>query len=170
MKTAVRYVLCMLLIVSLVSFAGCAKKTEPVPPKAPTPASKPAPAAPAAPTAPAPAPAEPNRPTAGKLTTAVLAAVSLDYAKKDAANMNVDQLKVKATDYKNAIVAEKVKLAADTAKLKEIPVTQLMGADAKTLQTDIANVTKTISSLTDRFQVYNDKLKELGGTPVDLAQ
>jgi 3-oxoacyl-ACP reductase-like protein len=175
MKTAVRFVFCLLCIISLVSIVGCAKKTEPKPPSTSTPAPKPAPTAtqpkPApAPAAPAPAPAGPNQPSAGKLTTAVLAAVSLDYVKKDAARMNVDQLKAKATDYKNAIVARKNEIIADTAKLKQIPATQSLNADAKTLQTNIANLTKTVGSLTERFQIYNDKLKELGGTPLSLTE
>jgi hypothetical protein len=173
MNTALRFVLCLFVIVSLVSFAGCAKKSEPQPPSSPAPASKPAPAAPAAPAPETPAPAapvSPNQPAAAKLSNAALATVPLDQVKAEAAKMNVDQLKAKTTDYGNAITAEKTKLAEDAAKLKEIPATQLLSADAKSLQTNIANITKTINALNERLQLYNNKLKELGGTTVNSTE
>ena len=49
------------------------------------------------------------------------------------------------------------------AKLKAIPLTEQMGAEAKGLQTDIATLNKSVAALTERFQVYYNKLKEMGG-------
>ena len=81
----------------------------------------------------------------------------------EASKMSVDQLKAKAMEYKDAIVAKKAEIEKVTAKLKEIPIAQQMGTEAKALQTDIANLSKALSDLTERFQVYYNKLKEAGG-------
>ena len=81
----------------------------------------------------------------------------------EASKMSVDQLKAKAMEYKDAIVAKKAEIEKVTAKLKEIPVTEQIGAEAKALQADIANLNKSLSALTERFQVYYNKIKEMGG-------
>jgi len=81
----------------------------------------------------------------------------------EAAKMNVEQLKAKAMEYKNAIVAKKTEIEKVVAKLKGIPVTDQLGAEAKTLQTNMENLNKAVTALTERFQVYYNKLKEMGG-------
>ncbi len=81
----------------------------------------------------------------------------------EANKMNVEQLKAKAIEYKDAIVAKKAELEKLAAKLQAIPITQQMGAEAKGLQTDIANLSKAMASLTERFQIYYSKLQEMGG-------
>jgi endonuclease I len=86
----------------------------------------------------------------------------------EASKMNVEQLKAKATEYKDAIVAKKAELEKVAAKLKEIPITQQMGTEAKALQTDISNLSKAMADLTTRFQVYYNKLKEKGGSVAGL--
>ncbi len=83
--------------------------------------------------------------------------------KAEADKMNVEQLRAKAMEYKDAIVAKKADIEKVTAKLKEIPVTEQMGAEAKALQADIANLNKSVAALTERFQIYYSKLKEMGG-------
>lgn len=81
----------------------------------------------------------------------------------EAAKMDVAQLKAKAVEYKDALVAKKAEIEKVAAKLKEIPVTEQLGTEAKALQTDIANLNKSVTALTERFQVYYNKLKETGG-------
>lgn len=81
----------------------------------------------------------------------------------EAAKMNVEQLKAKAIEYKDAIVAKKAEIEKVAAKLKEIPITEQMGTEAKAMQTDIANLNTAAAALTERFQVYYNKLKEMGG-------
>jgi uncharacterized coiled-coil DUF342 family protein len=49
------------------------------------------------------------------------------------------------------------------AQVKEIPITEALGDKAKTLKTEAEKITSTIKALTDRFQVYYNKLKEKGG-------
>jgi uncharacterized coiled-coil DUF342 family protein len=88
---------------------------------------------------------------------------SIANAQAEASKMNAEQLRAKAMEYKDAIVAKKAQIETMTAKLKEIPLTQQTGDEAKELQADIANLGKSLSSLTEKFQVYYNKLKETGG-------
>ena len=81
----------------------------------------------------------------------------------EAAKMNVEQLKAKAMAYKDALVAKTAEIEKVAAKLKEIPVTEQLGAEAKALQADIENLNKSLAALTERFQIYYNKLKEMGG-------
>jgi uncharacterized coiled-coil DUF342 family protein len=81
----------------------------------------------------------------------------------EAAKMNVEQLKAKAMEYKDALVAKNAEIEKVAAKLKEIPVTEKLGTEAKALQTDIVNLNKSLTALTERFQIYYNKLKEMGG-------
>jgi hypothetical protein len=68
-----------------------------------------------------------------------------------------------ALAYKDAIEAKKGDVEKITAKLKEIPVTQMLGDEAKGLKADIADLNKSVSALKERFNVYYSKLKEKGG-------
>jgi chromosome segregation ATPase len=86
----------------------------------------------------------------------------------EAAKMNVEQLKAKAMEYKEALVAKKAEIEKVAAKLKEIPVTEQLGAEAKALQTEITNLNKSVGALTERFQIYYNKLKEMGGDAAGL--
>jgi len=100
-----------------------------------------------------------SKPTAQANETIAVAQVQAEAGK-----MNVEQLKAKAMEYKDAIVAKKAEIEKVAAKLKEIPITQQMGTEAKALQADVANLNKTVAALTERFQVYYNKLKEMGGS------
>jgi hypothetical protein len=152
--------LCVLIAGCLLSFAGCKKKEEPTTPGAAvkTEAAKPAaPAAPAAATTTA-------QPAVAASETAPLADVQAEASK-----MNVDQLKAKAMEYKNLIMSKKATIDQLTAKLKAIPLTDQMGTEAKGLQTDIATLNKSVSALTERFQIYYNMLKEKGGDVSSLG-
>jgi hypothetical protein len=131
----------------LLSFAGCKKKAD---------ETKPA------------APAADVKTNAAKTTTeqpkaAAIETIPVADVKAEAGKMNLEQLKTKATEYKDLIVSKKATLATLTAKLKEIPLTQQMDPEAKGLQANIATLSKSVSALTERFQVYYNKYKEMGG-------
>ena len=81
--------------------------------------------------------------------------------KAAAASMDVEQLKTIATKYQKAIVAKKADIEKVTAKLQEIPKLELLGEEAKTLKAEIDEITSSLSTLKERFQVYLDKLIEL---------
>jgi len=80
--------------------------------------------------------------------------------------MTVENLKATALKYKEAIVAKQAEISAMAAKIKEIPITEALGEEAKKLKTDLTSLETTLKSLKDRFQVYYDTLKAKGG---DLA-
>jgi len=158
MNSVLRIGLCVLIAGCLLSFAGCKKKAEPTTPKAPaaTAATKPA----------ADVKTEATKTTTEQPKTAAIETIPVADVQAEAAKMTVEQLKAKAMEYKNLIVAKKATLETLAAKLKGIPLTEQMGAEAKGLQTDIATLNKSVAALTERFQVYYNKLKEMG---VDLS-
>jgi len=87
----------------------------------------------------------------------------MSEVKAEAEKMNTGELRTMAMKYKEAIVAKKGELDKFTAKLKEIPMTEMLGEEAKGLKADIESLNKSISALTERFNVYYGKLKEAGG-------
>ena len=87
----------------------------------------------------------------------------LSEVKSEAATMDVSQLRDMAVKYKDAITAKSGELDVIVAKLKEIPLTEALGDEAKNLKAEVDELSKSISALKERFSVYYDKLKELKG-------
>lgn len=87
----------------------------------------------------------------------------ISEVKAEAEKMNAEKLRDMALAYKDAIEAKKGDVEKITAKLKEIPVTQMLGDEAKGLKADIDDLNKSVSALKERFNVYYGKLKEKGG-------
>ncbi len=87
----------------------------------------------------------------------------LPEVKAEAEKMSVNELKSIATKYQDVLVAKKAEVEKITAKLKNVPVTEMLGAEAKTLKADIDNLNNSISALKERFDIYYNKLKEKGG-------
>ena len=83
--------------------------------------------------------------------------------KSEAEIMNVEQLKAIALKYKEAIQAKEPEIKKIADKIKEIPMTEALGEEAKGLKVDLDELNKSVAALKDRFQVYLDKLKELNG-------
>ena len=83
--------------------------------------------------------------------------------KAEAEKMSAEKLRDMALAYKDAIEAKRGDVEKITAKLKEIPVTQMLGDEAKGLKADIDDLNKSVSALKKRFNVYYSKLKEKGG-------
>ena len=83
--------------------------------------------------------------------------------KAEADKMSVEKLKSMATTYKDAIVAKKGEVEKIASKLKDIPLTEMMGDEAKGLKVDIDGLNKSVSALKERLDVYYAKLKEKGG-------
>jgi Skp family chaperone for outer membrane proteins len=79
-----------------------------------------------------------------------------------AQTMSVESLKATALKYKEAITAKQAELEKLAAKIKEIPLTEALGEEAKTLKTDLQNLEASVKALKDRFQVYYDALKAKG--------
>lgn len=110
-----------------------------------------------------------GEPAAPSPTAAQAQAASVDTEKPipeiqaQTQTMNVDALKATALKYKDAIVAKQSAVEKVLAKIKEIPITEALGPEAKTLKTDALNLQTSLKALKDRFQVYYDALKKKGG-------
>ena len=83
--------------------------------------------------------------------------------KAEAEKMSVEKLRSMTMTYKDAITAKKDEVGKLTSKLKDIPLTKMMGDEAKGLKADIDGLNKSVSALKERFEVYYNKLKEKGG-------
>jgi hypothetical protein len=87
----------------------------------------------------------------------------ISEVKAEAEKMDTDGLRAMAMVYQKAIAAKNSEVEKLTAKLKDIPVTEMMGNEAKELKADIDNLNKSISALKERFEVYYQNLKDKGG-------
>jgi len=87
----------------------------------------------------------------------------ISEVKAEAEQMDAGELKAMAMKYKDAIVAKGPEIKKLADQLKEIPVTQMTGEEAKEIQAKMKVLNESVSTLTERFQVYYDKLKEKGG-------
>ena len=87
----------------------------------------------------------------------------ISQVQAEASKMNINDLKAMAMTYKEAIEAKKADVEKIAAKLKEIPVTQMLGEQAKQLKADIDSLNKSVNALKERFQVYYDQLKAQSG-------
>lgn len=83
--------------------------------------------------------------------------------KAEAEKMNEAQLKKMAATYRDAIMAKQKDVEKITAKIQAMGIQQAMSDNAKALQADIAKLNEAIKPLTDRFEIYYNKLKEKGG-------
>jgi hypothetical protein len=92
----------------------------------------------------------------------------ISEVKAEAAKMNVEQLRQMATSYKTALASKQAEVDKLVTKLKEIPVTQILGEESKKLKGDIDNLTKSTSALQERFGIYYNALKEKGGNLAGL--
>ena len=87
----------------------------------------------------------------------------LSEVRAEAEKMNVEKLRSMAMEYKEAVLGKKAELEKLAGELKAIPVTKMLGDEAKGLKAEIEALNKSVSALTERFQVYYNKLKEKGG-------
>ena len=87
----------------------------------------------------------------------------LNDVKDQAEKMNTKELRKMAETYKDAILAKKQDVEKLATKLKEIPITDMLGQEAKDLKADISNLNKSVSNLSERFKIYYEKLKEKQG-------
>ena len=87
----------------------------------------------------------------------------ISEVKAEAEKMDTDGLRVMAMAYQKAIAAKNSEVEKLSAKLKDIPATEMLGNEAKELKADVDNLNKSISALKERFEVYYQNLKDKGG-------
>ena len=85
----------------------------------------------------------------------------ISEVKAEAETMSVEQLKEIALKYKKAIEAKQPEIDKILEQIKAIPIAEALGEEAKSLKTEADQLTKSLSALKERFQVYYDKLVEL---------
>jgi hypothetical protein len=130
---------CLVVLIGLAS-DGCAKKTD-----------------------------QSATPAAAPTSTGTAVNVTADTAKPvaevqtQAQTMSVADLRATALQYVQAISVKKEDLQKVLTQVKELPLTEALSEKAKTLKAEVQKIETTIKDLTDRFQVYYNKLKEKGG-------
>jgi Skp family chaperone for outer membrane proteins len=77
----------------------------------------------------------------------------------EAKTMSADQLKAMVQKYEAAIQAKQADIEKVQAKLKEIPLTELLGEEAKKLKDDVTQIGSSLKNLSERMAVYADSLK-----------
>jgi hypothetical protein len=168
MKPARKNVLSSLLALLLLTAVGCSEKAdeaEPVDVVSPPPSAE---------TVDAEMPIN-DGPAEVKTATVDDSAAAVDIEKPisevqaEAKAMSIENLKATALKYKEAILGQEDKIKAVSAKLKEIPMVEALGEEAKSLKTELKDLGSTLTLLKDRFQVYYDTLKEKGGDLSGLA-
>ena len=85
----------------------------------------------------------------------------LSEVKAEADKLDVEKLKAVAMDYKEAIMAREDEIKMLMDQIKEIPLAQQMTDEAKSIQADLKELNDSLKNLTDRFQIYYNKLKEM---------
>lgn len=83
--------------------------------------------------------------------------------KQEAAQMDTSALESTVKSYVEAIKAKEPELKKLQEKLKEIPLTKMLGEDAKQIKTELETIGGSLKALTERYNVYIEKLKEKGG-------
>jgi uncharacterized lipoprotein NlpE involved in copper resistance len=81
----------------------------------------------------------------------------------EAKTMSNEDLKATANKYKEALLAKQDEVKDMAAKIKDIPIADILGQEAQTFKADLKNLESTLTAIKGRFQVYYDKLKEKGG-------
>lgn len=82
----------------------------------------------------------------------------MDQVAADAAKMSQAELQ-KMVDKYEGVIADKMKeVDALTAKIKEIPLTELMGEKAKALKEDASELGASLNKLKDQMAVYAKEL------------
>ena len=84
----------------------------------------------------------------------------ISEVKAEAEKMDVSQLRQMALKYKDAILEKGKEAEKLLAKIKP---TDMLSDEAKKIKAEVDDLNKAVKALTERFNVYYDKLKAEGG-------
>jgi uncharacterized coiled-coil DUF342 family protein len=84
----------------------------------------------------------------------------LDEVKAEAAEMDVEDLREMALEYKETIYANLEEIGKIKNKIKEIPLKEMFGDQAQELKQELEPIIKSINELKKRFWVYYSELKK----------
>jgi len=93
---------------------------------------------------------------------------SVSEVKAEVEKMDTNQLRSMAISYKEALMAQKGEVRKLIAKLKSLPATEIMDTEAKEIQAELENISKSMSALNEKFNIYYNKLAEKGGDTSSL--
>lgn len=147
MRSTIKMALCCVLVLGIVGLAGCKKKGQ----EAGTEGAK----------------TESVKEAKVQLEVNVEKAIS--DIKAEAKKLNAEQLKTIAKKYKDAIGAKESELNELMVKMKDAPVTQMLEKEGQALMEEIESLSKAIAALNERFAVYYNNIKELGGDVSGLS-
>jgi Skp family chaperone for outer membrane proteins len=82
----------------------------------------------------------------------------IDQIAAEAAQMGQAELQKMVEKYEAALAAKGQEVDALKAKIKEIPLTEMMGEKAKSLKDDMSEITTSLSKLKDQMAVYAKEL------------
>ena len=87
----------------------------------------------------------------------------MSEVRAEAQGMSAADLQKQAEAYKAAIEAKTPEIEELQAKVKEIPLAEILGDEAKTLKADIDKLTGSIKALKERMAVYVEELRKQDG-------
>ena len=82
-----------------------------------------------------------------------------EQIKQEVAKMDTAQIQKQIDAYSDAIKAKSAELQVETEKMAKIPLTQMLGDEAKSLQGKIAESTKSLDKLKANLEAYTQGLK-----------
>lgn len=82
-----------------------------------------------------------------------------DQIKAEVANLDAAAIQKQIDAYKKVIEEKSKELAKVMDQIKEIPLTEQLSDNAKKLQAEAANITKSLSKLKDNLEAYVEGLK-----------
>ena len=79
--------------------------------------------------------------------------------KQEVANMSQEDIQKTIEAYKEVIAEKTEALTEELAKLKDIPLTEMLGDEAKKIKDNVGSIEDSIAKLTNNMQAYADGLK-----------
>ena len=79
--------------------------------------------------------------------------------KKEVETMSVANLESMVAKYTKSIEAKKTEVQKVQAKLKDIPMKELLGKEAKKIKAEISEIGTSVKNLSERLNVYAKALK-----------
>jgi hypothetical protein len=97
----------------------------------------------------------------------------LEQVRAEAGKMSVDDLRKMCIKYKTAIAEREEQISTEGAKVKEVPVSQVLRGvdnDSDKIKRKITELASSEKALVERFLIYADEYQKKGGKLSDLER
>jgi TolA-binding protein len=91
-----------------------------------------------------------------------------NQVKAEAQQMNVEQLKAKATNCRQALLEKKAEVEKLAAALAKLPPDQMIGKEGQVIRQQMGELQKTMQPLHQQLQAYCEQLKAKGADVTGL--